>query len=172
MSRLPKTPMLPSEVPQQRISEVVSLPSRPVPFVFKVGCGDFPPDVVPKQGVPRSPKLLIQVEWAQTPMNNGIDAFYLQARKKYWVLWLRTFDDNCYPWQWNWQAIGYCNRTNVDREVAAKHLLLEYWKFTGSPDEDSFDDEPFDWINEEGLLSISDVQAIVRELNWQQKTLP
>jgi hypothetical protein len=26
-------------------------------------------------------------------MNNGINAFYVQARKKYWVPWLRTFDD-------------------------------------------------------------------------------
>jgi hypothetical protein len=125
---------------------------------------------VPKQGVPRSPKLLVQVEWAQTPVNNGINAFYLQARKKYWVLWLRTFDDNSYPWQWNWQAIGYCCRTNVDKGVAAKHLLLEYWKFTGDPDENSVDDQLFDWINEEGLLSIADVRAIVRELNRQQKT--
>jgi hypothetical protein len=167
---LPKIPMLPSEVPQQRICEVVSLPSRPVPFVFKVGYGDFPPDVMPKQAVPRSPKLLVQTEWAQTPMNNGIDAFYLQARKKYWVLWLRTFDDNSDPWQWHWQVIGYCKRTNVDREVAAKYLLLEYWKFTGNPDENTADDQPFDWINEEGLLSVADVRAIVRELNWQQKT--
>ena len=167
MSRLPKIPMSPREVPQQRISEVVSMPPRPVLFDFKVGYGDFPPDVVPKQGVPRSPELLAQVEWAETPTNYGINAFYLQARKKYWVLWLRTFDDNSYPWQWNWQAIGYCNRPNVDRGVAAKHLLLEYWKFKGSPDENPVDDEPLDWINEEGLLSIADVRAIVRELYWQ-----
>jgi hypothetical protein len=102
-------------------------------------------------------------------MNNGINAFYLQAREKYWVLWLRTFDDNSYPWQWNWQAIGYCSRTNVDRGVAARHLLLEYWKFEESL-ETAIDDQVFDWINEEGLLSIADIQAIVRELNWQKKT--
>jgi hypothetical protein len=30
-------------------------------------------------------------------MNYGIEAFYLQARKKYWVLWLRTFDDKLRP---------------------------------------------------------------------------
>lgn len=170
MSRLPKIPMLPTEVPQQRIYEVVSLPSRPIPFDFKVGYENFSPDVVPKQGVPRSPELLVQVEWAESPMNNGIDAFYLQARKKYWVLWLRTFDDNSYPWQWHWQAIGYCNRTNVDRVVAAIHLLMEFWKFTGDLQENNVNDKLFDWINEEGLLSIADIRAIVRELNWRQKT--
>jgi len=103
-------------------------------------------------------------------MNYGIEAFYLQARKKYWVLWLRTFDDNSDPWRSNWQAVGYCNRTNVLRKAAATHLLLEYWKFTGGLEEDCVDDGVFDWINEEGLLSIADVRAIVRELNWQQKT--
>jgi hypothetical protein len=171
MSRLPKIPMLPSEVPQQRVSEVASLPSRPVPFDFKVGYGGFPRDVVPKQGVPRSPELLVQVEWAQIPMNNGINAFYLQARKKYWVLWRRSFDDNCYPWRWDWQVSGYCDRANADRKAAAAHLLLEYWKFARDPDENSVDDQVFDWINEEGLLSIADVRAIVRELNWQQRAL-
>jgi hypothetical protein len=44
---------------------------------------------------------------------------------------------------------------------------LEYWKFKGNPDENPVDDQPLDWINEEGLLSIADVRAIVRELNWQ-----
>jgi ketosteroid isomerase-like protein len=107
MSRSPKTPTSPSQVPQQRISEVVSLPSRPALFDFKVGYGNFTPDIVPKQGVPRSPELLVQVEWAESPRNNGINAFYLRARKKYWVLWLHTFDDNSHPWRWNWQAIGY-----------------------------------------------------------------
>jgi hypothetical protein len=164
MSRLPKIPMLPSEVPQQRISEVISLPPRPTHFDFKVGYGDFAPDAVPKQGVPRSPELLVQTEWAETPMNNGIEAFYLQARKKYWVLWLRFFDDNSDPWQWHWRAIGHCIRENVDRKAAATHLLLEYWKFKGSLDGDHIVDEGFDWINEEGLLSIADVRAIVREL--------
>jgi hypothetical protein len=85
MSRLPKIPMVPSKVPQQRISEVVSLLPRPALFNFEVGYGNFAPDVVPKQGVPRSPELLVQVEWAQSPMNYGIEAFYLQACKKYWV---------------------------------------------------------------------------------------
>ncbi|WP_315703394.1 MULTISPECIES: hypothetical protein [unclassified Bradyrhizobium] len=166
MSRLPKIQMLPSEMPQQRISEVVSLPSRPVPFDFEVGYGNFAPDVVPKQGVPRSPKLLVQVEWAEGPVNNGISAFYLQARKKYWVLWLRMFNDNSYPWRWDWQAIGYCNRANVDEEVAAKHLLLEYWKFSENRFENSVD-----WINQEGLLSIADIKAILRELSRQQQAL-
>lgn len=174
MSRLPKIPMLPSEAPQQRVSEVISLPPRPADFEFKVGYGGFEPDAVPKQGVPRSPELLVQTEWAETPMNNGVEAFYLQARKKYWVLWLRLFDDNSEPWRWHWRAIGHCNRENVDRNAAATHLLLEYWKFQVSwnEDEDYIDDDVFDWINQEGLLTIADVRAIVRELKWQQKTSP
>jgi hypothetical protein len=112
--------------------------------------------------------LLVQVEWAETPMHNGIEAFYLQARKKYWLLWLRTFDDNSWRWQWDWQPVGYCNRRGVNREAAAIHLLLEYWKFSADPNRTS--DEAFDWINEQGLLSIADVRAIVRELKRQRST--
>ena len=170
MSRLPKIPMLPSEVPQHRISEVVSLPRRPAHFDFTVGYEDFPADVLPKKGVPRSPDLLVQVEWADTPMNSGIEGIYLQGRKKYWILWLRTLDDNSDPWQWNWRSVGYCHKKGVDRKAAAVHLLLEYWKFTADRDELSVDDDVFDWINEEGSLSIADVRAIVRELKGHQRT--
>ena len=69
-------------------------PERPKPFRFGVGYGGFPRGVVPRQGVPRSPVFLVQTEWAQTPNNYGVEAYYLQARTAYWVLWLRMLDDN------------------------------------------------------------------------------
>ena len=168
VSASPKIPMLPSELPQQRISEVVPLEPRPAVFNFEVGYGDFPAGVLPRQGVPRSPDLLVQVEWAETPNNYGVEAFYLHARKACWVLWLRTLNDNTYPFEWDWQAVGYCNRKGVDRTAAATHLLLEYWRFERERGASSPDDDDFNWINEEGFLSIADVRAIVRELNWQR----
>jgi hypothetical protein len=170
MTRAPKIPMLPSALPQQRISEVTSIPQRPAAFSFAVGYGDLPDGIVPKRRVPRSPDLLIQVEWAQTPMNFGINAFYIQARKKNWILWLRTLDDNCYPWKWDWLPIGSCDRKGIDKYTAAMHLLLEYWRwrFDAQNIFAESSEEPYDWINEEGLLSISDIRAIVRELRVQR----
>jgi hypothetical protein len=163
--------MLPSEVPQQQVSEVVSLPPRPAAFRFAVGYGDLPNGVVPKQLVPRLPDLLVQVEWAETPMNNGVSAFYIQSRKTHWVLWLRTLDDNCDPWEWQWLPIGSCDRKGIDKHTAAVHLLLEYWHFDADNSSADIANEPYDWIGEEGLLSISDIRAIVRELRRRRATL-
>jgi hypothetical protein len=161
-TREPTVPMTPAALPQQRLSLVVGLPQRPEPFAFAVGYGGFPPGVVPARGVPRSPVFLVQTEWADTPTNNGVEAYYLQARRKVWLLWLRTLDDNRIPWGWNWQAVGYCPRRGVSEAVAARHLLLEYWRFNmadgGRPD-------PLDWIDQEGMLSVSDIRAIVRALD-------
>ena len=168
MTTAPKIPMLPSELPHQRISEVVPLSPRPPKFEFGVGYGSHPSGVEPKQGVPRSPELLVQIEWADTPMNSGVEAFYLQARRKYWLLWLRMLDDNTYPWQWNWLLVGYCNRTGVEKEAAATHLLLEYWRFEESESGPKFGRDPYDWINEEGFLSVAHARAIMRELKPQR----
>jgi hypothetical protein len=168
MTAAPRIPMLPSELPQQRISDVVALSPRPPKFEFGVGYGPFPSGVEPKQGVLRSPELLVQTEWADTPMNNGVEAFYLQARRKYWLLWLRILDDDTYPCRWDWKLIGYCNRAGVKKEAASTHLLLEYWRFEESKNGSKFGREPYDWINEEGSLSVADVSAIMRELKLQQ----
>ena len=166
MADVPKLPMHPSELPQQRLYEVVSLPPRPDPFEFQVGYGPFPAGVEPKQGVPRSPETLVQVEWAQIMYNSGVEAFCLQGRRKHWLLWLRGLDDNCYPWRWNWSLVGYCNKAAVEKAAAASHLLLEDWRKDGLNSKR----DPYDWINEEGLLSVADVRAIVRELKSQRNT--
>ena len=48
MIREPKIPMLPTELPQQRIHEVVSLPARPTEFSSFVNYGDMPEGTVSK----------------------------------------------------------------------------------------------------------------------------
>jgi hypothetical protein len=171
MNRLPNIPMSPSALPQGEVPETVSLPLRPDRFDFQVGYGRFSAGVVPKQGVPRAPDFLIQMEWAQTPVHNGLDRFCLQARKKYWLLWLGTLDDNSYPWRWLWQPVAYCNRAGVDWKLAAVHLLLEYWKFRIDQGDVSAD-KIYDWIDEEGLLSVADVRAIEAELRRQRAAKP
>jgi hypothetical protein len=163
MAKSPKIPMQPSELPQQRVYAVVDLPARPHPFEFAVGYADLPPGVVPKRGVPRSPIYLAQFEWAQTPMNNGVDAYYIASHKSYWVLWDRYLDDNDYPWRWIWNPVGYCNKKGVDCKQAAVFLLIEFWKYKRDLDDDD-DTDDYDWINETGFLSVEEIKAITREV--------
>jgi len=63
MTREPKIPMSPTELPQQRIHEVVGLPERPEPFNCLAGYSVVPKDVLP-EGNPALPTYLGQVEWA------------------------------------------------------------------------------------------------------------
>jgi hypothetical protein len=155
MTREPEIPMSPSELPQQCILEVVTLPPRPEPFDSKVGYWDYSSDKAPKN-CPRSPIYLCQVEWAWSPMHNRIDAYHLHRGRTHWSLWSKYWDDN---WgQWNWIAIGCVHRQGVEEKQAAVHLLLDFWK--GQAEEEDLDH--FHWINEDAYLSVAEVMAIAR----------
>ena len=68
MIREPKIPMLPTELPQQRIHEVVSLPARPTEFSSFVHYGDMPEGTVSKNP-PRNAIYLCQVECDPPPLS-------------------------------------------------------------------------------------------------------
>ena len=155
MIREPKIPMSPTELPQQRIHEVVDLPERPEPFDCKGGYLDYPSGWAPKNH-PRSPIYLCQVEWAWSPMHNRIDAYHLHRGKTHWSLWSRYWDDN---WgRWGWTAIGSVHRRGVDERQAAVYLLLDFWK--GEAAESNLDE--FHWINEDVYFSVAEIMAIAR----------
>ena len=157
MTRQPKIPMLPSQLPQQRIHEVVDLPERPVPFDCLVGYGAVPDNIIPKGG-PRSPTYLAQVEWAWSPMHNRLDAYYLHRGRSHWILWSRYWDDN---WgKWEWAAAACVRKKGVSENEAAVHLLIEFWK--EEAEENHVDH--YHWINESGFLSIAELAAIAREV--------
>ena len=157
MTRDPHIPMSPDELPQQRIHEVIVLPSKPEPLNGTVGYGQFPKRSLPL-AVPRNMTYLAQVEWAWSPMNNLIDAYYLHKGRTHWSLWSRYWDDN---WgQWSDMAIGCVPRRGVSEHQAAVYLLLEFWK--DEITENSLDE--FHWINETEYLSIPDLAAIAREV--------
>jgi hypothetical protein len=157
MTREPKIPMSPTELPQQRIHEVVGLPERPAEFDCEVGYGVFSDNAVPKNA-PINSTYLCQVEWAWSPAHNRLDAYYLHRGRTHWSLWSKYWDDNWMKWEQI--AIGYVPRRGVDQKQAAVDLLLEYWAFgakEGHVDE-------FHWINEDGYLSIAELAAIAREV--------
>jgi hypothetical protein len=157
MTREPTIPMVPEALPQQRIHEVITLPSKPEPFSCTVGYGQFPKGSLPS-GTPSEMTYLAQVEWAWSPMNNRLDAYYLHRGRTHWSLWSRYWDDN---WgQWSDMAIGCVPRRGVTEPQAAVYLLLEFW--TGEVTGNSLDE--FHWINETEYLSVADLAAIAREV--------
>jgi hypothetical protein len=157
MPRSSKVPLSFADLPQQRIYEVVTLPPRPTDLVITIAW-EFPPHVGPKQGVPRNPTFLIQTEWAQTRDHSGVNEFHLHARRHWWLLWTRWLDDVDFPWRWYWAPVAYCPRKGVSQAQAATYLLVEYFRHEGIPPGDAAE-----WINEEGFLSVADLNAIKRE---------
>jgi hypothetical protein len=157
MTREPKIPMSPEELPQQRIHEVVGLPERPAEFDCEIGYGVSTGHALPKNA-PTNSTYLCQVEWAWSPAHNRLDAYYLHRGRTHWSLWCKYFDNNMMCWEWI--ANGCVTRRGVTQKQAAVYLLLEFWSFDVK---ESYLDE-FHWINEHGYLSIADLAAIAREV--------
>ena len=155
MTREPKIPMSPEQLPQQRIHEVIDLPERPAKFEFNVDYGCSPQDVQSISGS-KNACYLCQTEWAWSPMHNRLDAYYLHKGKTQWSLWLKYWDDNWGAWQDT--RIGTVHRRGVDQKQAAIYLLLEFWAF----DAKEGDLDQYHWINEEGYLSVAELEAIAR----------
>ena len=159
MTRKPKIPMSASELPQQRIHEVVSLPDRPSGFSSYISYGYLPEGTV-SINPPRNAIYLCQVEWAWSPAHNRLDCYYLNRGRTHWSLWSRYFDDNDYPWKWVWGPIGCVPFADWDERTVAIHLLIDFWRF----DAKEGDVDQFHWINEDAYLSVEELAAMAREV--------
>lgn len=163
MARIPKIPMRPEELPQQRITLVASLPPRPAGFVGK----REPPESVPLPArMPRSAKYVGQFEWAWGPNNSLLVAYYLSTNRErtHWLLWVRPYDDNWGKWD-EPQVQVYAPKQNVPAKTAAAYLLLDSW--TEEIRESSLDH--FHWINKVDFLSVEELHAIGRVV-WPNVT--
>ena len=167
MVRKPHVPMSPGDRPQQRINLVAELPPRPA-VPIQVGYDVFPEESMRKRPWPRLPSLLVGTEWAQTPMHSGVNAYYLEARRHYWMLWNRWLDENDWTPKWCWQAAGFCARKGVDRHAAAVYLLMDYFELDGTLARLKHDS----WINETGELSVEEVRAITATIRAKPRPRP
>jgi len=165
MTHTPKIPMLPTELPQQRIRAVISLSQRPSGFQGKREPTET--DLLPIK-MPGSAKYVGQVEWAWGPNNTRLDSYYLSAnrRRTHWILWLRWYDDNWGKWE-EPQIHAYGPRQGVPGNVAAAFLLLDAWII----DKGESDPGHFHWINNSALLSVEELQAIGR-IVWPKSGTP
>ena len=59
---------------------------------------------------------------------------------------------------------AYCPRGKVDRKIAATRLLLHAWRYEAAESKR----DQFDWINDVGLLTVSEVHAIERAVWGKQ----
>jgi hypothetical protein len=156
MTNDPRIPMAPSQLPQQRIHEVVDLLSKPDQFDYHVGYGRKVPDSNYSHDEPADAEYLAQVEWAWDPNHTRLEAYYLDHGADHWVLWVRYWSDN--DWAFKWIVVGYVADHGVSQEEAAVHLITEFWK--DEAEESSLDH--FHWINEAEYLSVAQMAAIGR----------
>jgi hypothetical protein len=153
MTRKPHIPMLPSELPQQRLYLVKGLPERPANWSMKTG--KLAEDIAPS-AMPRSARYIGQVEWAWSPMHMRIDAYYLSMcrRHHHWVLWSKGYDDNWSRWM-DPSATAVASRAGLRSDAAARLLLHDCW---AQQRDDGLD--RFHWVNESGILDAGELAEV------------
>ena len=152
-------PMSPELLPRQKLNEVVPVPELPTGLTPKVDLDEPLLRNRPKAS-PRKLAFVCSVEWSWSPMHHRIDNYYLNPRRTGWLLWNNWVEDGGFPWTWHWDLMAYGNRCRSDAETIAAHLLLKLWKF----DAKYHQVEQYHWINNTGLLSTEEIQAIAREV--------
>jgi hypothetical protein len=153
MSRTPRIPMLPTQLPQQRLHLVKGVPQRPEGWTATLG---EPRDAAVPAAMPRSSRLVGQVEWAWSPMHSRLDAYYLSMDRSRarWLLWSRYYDDNWSRWQAG-SVVACGPRGGLDAKAAAQLLLAAFWTAECRDGTDRFH-----WVNEDGLLSAGEMSEL------------
>ena len=166
-----RIPMHPDELPQQKVYAVTNLPEPPSNFeascLMQFGFEDTQdqyewsiPEADLPQRFPGAATFVAQVEWAWDPSHDRLDCYYICSNRKrsHWFLWLRCPDDNASEFRMNSFLYAYCPRKKVDRKTAAIQLLIHAWRYETAESER----DRFDWINDTGLLGVSELHAIAR----------
>ena len=151
-------PGFPDDLPQQRISEVVTLPDKPEGLEVRVEFLESYPHYPVR--TPRKVLFLGGVEWAWSPANSRRDNYYLNPKPKHWLLWDHWLDDQVRPWRWNWNILAWAPRVRADEKSIAMRMLKHIWEV----DRRQHLIDQFHWINSTGALSVSDLQSIAREV--------
>jgi len=152
-------PMLPEQIPQQRLNEVVNLPAKPNDLKVYVD-NDVPLKINRPVAWPRKLIYLCGVEWAWSPAHNRMDHYYLNLKPNYFFLWNHYLDDLSIPWKWEWLFLSYASKCKGDLKAISTHMLLKYW-------ETECEDQGLDhyhFIGNTGLLNVEDIQALAREI--------
>ncbi|MCW5716750.1 MAG: hypothetical protein KIS68_02850 [Bauldia sp.] len=155
--RDPRIPMTPQQIPQQGVYIPVGAPWRPERFDVAVGYDErsLPEDAQLKRP-PRKAHYLFQAEWAWSPMNNRLSAFYLHRGRRYWSIFDRAYDEDGPQSRWQWYQRAVVPLRQASAKQAAFWLMVELMKF----DHDEAFVEEWHWIGEAGELGIAETKAI------------
>jgi hypothetical protein len=161
MATKPAIPMLPSDLPQQRLYLLRNLPAAPTGWNVKV---KYPVTAIGPKTMPTSARYIGQAEWAWSPMHMRIDAYYLSMCSKHrnWLLWSKGCDDNWSEWM-DPMALAYSPRCGLKATDAAQLLLAAYWDHERRKN----DLDEYHWINEEVLLSAGQIQNVANAV-WER----
>ena len=172
-----RIPMRPNELPQQKVYVVTDLPqlsssfeaSCLMQFGSRGDCDDYEwsiPEADLPQRFPGAATFVAQVEWAWGPSHDRLDAYYIcsNRRRSHWFLWLRCPGNDAWVFRMNSLLYAYCPRRTMDRKTAAIQLLLHAWRYEVAESER----DCFDWINDTGLLTVSELQSIARAVWGKQ----
>ena len=152
-------PMLPEQIPQQRLNEVVSLPAKPNDLKVYVD-NDVPLKKNRPVAWPRKLIYLCGVEWAWSPAHNRMDHYYLNLKPNHFFLWNHYLDDLSIPWKWEWLFLSYASKCKGDLKAISAHMFLKHWK-TECEDQGL---DHYHFIGNTGLLNVEDIQALAREI--------
>jgi hypothetical protein len=144
-------------------NQVFGLPPRPASFYCEWNeWVPIPPQCCPTASA-ESLEFLSMVEWSWSMANERVDAYFLEARGPFWLLWNRFYEDPfLVEWSWTLQAHG--PRVDITEREAAVHLVLDSWIVETR----DYGLDPFHIITKTGLLSKEDLEAM-RKLAWPQR---
>jgi hypothetical protein len=158
MFEKPRVIMSAADLPLQRLHSVVELPERPRGFRAYVDWRRPMPARDRPQASPRKVEFLGSVEWAWGPNHERWDAYYLNPRGRYWLLWIYSPDPNAWVETWRWTLYAWALKKGASASQAASYLLLDAW----SAEARGSGLGGFDWINEPGQLSVPELCAVAR----------
>ena len=148
---------------QARPCEAVILPKRPEFLEPKIELEEPYLRQTPEAS-PRKRTFLFSAEWAWSPINNRLNNYYLNSNRTSLLLWNNYVEDGFVNWTWHWELLAYAKHCQSDEKTVATHLILEFWKYEA----ERHLLEHYDRINNLGLLSVEQVQAIAREV-WKDE---
>jgi hypothetical protein len=147
--------MSPEQLPQQRIVEVITLPSAPAGLEIVTDwreLADLPID----EDTPVSETFLVALEWAWSPMHNRLQGFSLERHDSgYWLLW-SYFVDFVENDEHPWVLSAACRQEGLDERTAAIHLLTA--ALIEGKEVDYLDH--YHWIADSGLITPADMREI------------
>lgn len=159
MTDKPRVAMSPTELPPQRLYEVIELQPLPQGLEPVVCFGSAPHGIFPKRR-PSRLAYLGSCEWAWSPMHSRIMGYHLHRGRTHWLLYAQDMDP--YEPDFAWMQIAHMPRGDIGDRAAAIHLMIATWALEAK--EEHLDE--FHWLNQEGLLSVADWNAIARAI-WR-----